>query len=75
MSGYFIEDIGSFSLYPSRCGYIMNQENRCVQRYMLKSSLSLGPMVCAAGTQGGRGQGDSELVGTSVCLADSGNAV
>ena len=44
MSGYLLEDIGSFSLYPSRCGYIMNQENRCVQRYKLKLSLSLEPM-------------------------------
>lgn len=63
MSGYFLEDIGSFSLYPSRCGYIMNQENRCVQRYKLQSSLSLEPMVCAAGTQMGE---DKETVNLLV---------
>ena len=37
--------------------------------------LEPGAYVCAAGSQGGRGQGNSELLGTSARLAGSGSAV
>lgn len=42
VTGYFLEDI-ILSLYPNKCGFIMNIRNRYVWKYKLNLFLSLEP--------------------------------